>query len=814
MRNLLTSYWRSLTHRPGFALLNIGGLALGIAVFVVLALFVRFETGFDRWWPGAGQTYVVQDTWTLPGIPETTSPNTMGGLVEQLRADFSGLIGTYLRPTHATLRTADGGVVKEPFALVDADFFRVFDWPFAAGSARTALLDPASLVVNETFARRYFGTAAPLGRTITLTVEGNPTAYRVSAVMRDLPENSEFNREGSMHIHALARFHYVAADNPQWYHWGSEQLFSFLRFPTRDAAHAFERGLKSFVDRRGETDSNGTLQSKILRQSLLPVPSMHLREASDRATVTTLGLVGALALLIAVVNYINLSTARAALRAREVAVRKALGATRAALARQFIGEAVLTAALAALAGLALVEVTLPFVNALGGTTLSLVYFGTGGVLIPLAILAVVTGAVAGFYPALVLSGFQPAAVLASARTPGGGRSGTRVREALVVIQFAIAIALTIGTLVLVAQVGFLRAADIGFKRDGLMLVTSYNDSGLSGAQRSALLARFRGIPGVVGATQADSGPAYTDSTSATDMKQPGHPSVMITYSKVGEDYFTVYGARLLAGRLPSVRFGADEDAGAIAAKRGVNVILNESAVRALGFASPAAAIGGQVEERVVNTVVGVIADMRFRSPRAPVPPTLYFFTAKDMGGNQTQPVAALRFAATDPRVLTERLRRVWLTAAPGIPFTSVTARENLTKAYYRADEQRTRLFTAGAVLAVVIGAIGLYGLAAFNTGRRVREIGIRKTLGASTGQVLRLLVGAFLRPVLIANVVAWPLAYVAMRSWLAGFDQHVGLGISYFIIAAVLAVAIAVATVIGQSVRVARSEPARALRYE
>ena len=813
MRNLLTSYWRALTHRPGFAVLNVGGLALGIAVFVVLALFVRFETGFDRWWPGADQVYLVEDHWTLSGVLATTSPNTMGGLVEQMRGDFAGLLGTSLRPTDATLRTADGTVVTEPFGLVDTSFFRVFDWPFAAGSAETALADPASLVVTESFARRYFGSASPLGRPITLTVEGKPTAYRISAVLRDLPAASEFNREGQLRIHALARLVYTPADYPQWGHWGSEQLYTFLRFPTPAAARAFERGLTAFVDRHGEKSPGGEHMTSILYQSLLPVPAMHLRQASDRATVATLGVVGGLALLIAVVNYVNLATARAALRAREVAVRKALGATRRALAGQFVGEAVLTTALAALAGLALVEVALPAVNALGGTTLQLAYFGSDGVVLPLLLLIVVVGGFAGLYPAAVLSSFQPAAVLAAARTPGGGRASARVREGLVVVQFAIAIALTVGTLVLVAQVDFLRAADLGFKRDGVMLVPSFNDPGLTPAARTGLLERMRGLPGVVAATQADSGPAYTDSTNSSDMKQPGRPPVTVTYTRVGADYFTVYGARLLAGRLPSTRFGGDESAHTPGGKHGVNVVLNESAVRALGYGSPHAAIGKPVQEDVSNTVVGVIADMRFRSPREPVPPMLYFFTAKDMDG-QTQPIAALRYAGTDPRLLTERLRRLWLAAAPQTPFVSITVRENLAKAYYRADEQRTRLFTAGAALAVVIGAVGLYGLAAFNTGRRIREIGIRKTLGASTLQVLALLVGVFLRPVLFANLIAWPLAFVAMRSWLAGFDQHIPLDIGYFVIAAALALVIAVTTVLGQSVSVARSEPARALRYE
>ncbi len=757
MRNLLTSYWRSLAHRPGFAALNIGGLALGIAVAIVLGLFVRFETGFDRWWPASDQIYVVQDKWTLPGVPEYSGITTMAGLLDQMRGDYAGLLGTRIRTTDATLRDPTGTVTSEPIGQVDPEFFRVFEWPLAAGSAATALADPASLVVDETIARRYFGTVAPIGRAIRLTINGNANDYRVTAVMRDLPRDSVFNRKDGIRVAMLARLKYVAADEPFWYKWGSEQLSTFLRFPSPQAARSFAGGLTAFVDRHGEKGSHGEPQSAILHQSVLPVPAMHLREVKDRNTVTTLGTVGVLALLIALVNYINLATARAGLRAREVAVRKALGATRATLARQFIGEAVITTALAALCGLALVEVALPVVNALGGTSLALDY---GRIVPALALLVVIAGVLAGVYPALVLSAFQPAAVLASARTPGGGRSGARVREGLVIVQFAIATALTIGTLVLVAQTRFLERADLGFHRDGLIIIKSFNDPTITPSQRTAMLARFAAIPGVVGVTQSDSAPAYTDSTSSDTMTRPGHPEALISWTFVGPNFFDVYGARLIAGRLFDARFGADRSVPGNDTPR--NVVVNASAVRSLGFASPADAVGGVVRAGKPRTIVGVIADMRFRSPRDRVAPMFYYFAPGDLS-EVIPPVAALRFASADPRAITEQLRRVWATAAPAVPFESNTARDSIATKYYEADRQRTRLFTAGAVLSVLIGAIGLYGLAAFNTGRRVREIGIRKTLGASTVEVLRLLVAAFLRPVLLANLIAWPLAYVAMR---------------------------------------------------
>ena len=341
----------------------------------------------------------------------------------------------------------------------------------------------------------------------------------------------------------------------------------------------------------------GSRNQATMRLSLLPVADIHLRKASDRATVTTLGIVGALALLIAVVNYVNLATARAALRAREVAVRKALGATRAALARQFVGEAVVTALLAALAGLALVEVALPFVNALGGTTLALQYGGLDGAVLPVMALALIVGAGRRRLSRTRALRFQPAAVLASARTPGGGRVGARVREALVIVQFAIATALTIGTLVLVAQVDFLRAADLGFRRDGLILVTSLNDASLTPAQRTQLVSRFGALPGVTAATQSELGPGV--------YRCDERDHYGATRSPRRDDHLDADRAGLLPrlrcaadrGTVPGDAFGADDSGPKGARDRGLNVVLNASATRSLGFATPASAVGQIVQRR-------------------------------------------------------------------------------------------------------------------------------------------------------------------------------------------------------------------------
>ena len=281
----------------------------------------------------------------------------------------------------------------------------------------------------------------------------------------------------------------------------------------------------------------------------------------------------------------------------------------------------------------------------------------------------------------------------------------------------------------------------------------------------------------------------------------------------GRDYFRVYGARLIAGRLFDAAHA--DDRGVLTpverGRIGPNIVINRTAATALGFASPAAAVGqGVTDDSRVSTIIGVVDDVRFRSPRDPVDPVAYSYNTVDV----ISPFAAVRYTGRAPSAMAAALEAAWKRVVPGVPFEARSVEDNLYQRYYKADAQRSRLFTLGAVLAVLIGCIGLYGLAAFDTARRVKEIGIRKTLGASTADVLTLLIGQFLRPVLIANLVAWPVAFVVMRGWLAYFDDRIALSPLYFVAATLAAIGIAAVTVLGQAWPVARAEPARALRHD
>jgi putative ABC transport system permease protein len=576
-----------------------------------------------------------------------------------------------------------------------------------------------------------------------------------------------------------------------------------------------QASLDQFLNRHAR--EVGPKPTDLLRLKLQPLPAIHFADVAvndafrpgvDQLFVWTLALVAMTALFIAAVNYVNLSTARAGLRSREVALRKVLGATRGALLVQFLTESVLLTALAALLGLALTELALPAANAALGVDLRLSYLGPEGFVPLLAALVLVIGLGAGLYPAFVLARFEPASALAASRSGGGGRSGSRIREGLVALQFAISIAMIVCTAVIYAQTSFIRNADLGYQREGLMIV-----GGLEEVEPRIvpLYRAFTGLPGVTGVTLSTRSPGDDQVLTALLTRSGlGGRERDMPYERTGPDYFRTYGIRIVAGRDFDPANRADDLAGATReelTERGMNLILNERGARLLGFSDPREAVGATLRlSGMPAHVIGVAADVRFGSPREPVAPMFY------LRDSDTARFAVVRYRG-EPQTVRAGLEREWRRIAPATPFEAETVEQTLNT-FYEPDERRSRLFAAGAVLAVAIGCIGLYGLGAFTAGRRTKEIGIRKVLGASTSDVLRLLLVQFLRPVVLANLLAWPLAFVLMRAWLNGFDQQIALSPAYFVLATGLAFLIALSTVTFQALQAARSNPIEALRHE
>ncbi|MFI4966556.1 MAG: ABC transporter permease, partial [Caulobacterales bacterium] len=693
--NYALSLYRTLTRHKLYAALNTLGLALGIAVCTILFLVVRFEAGFDHWVPHRDAIFRVDHIELNPGQSMRENPTSQVLLLPRLLADFPQIrAGARLMDNHLVVRNGAGQQAFERVVFADPSIWNVFPAPFVAGDRASSLGDSTSAVVTQAIARKYFGTEQAVGRLLTIVIDGQPRSYRVSGVMRDLPPDSNLG------LDLVVRFgpEVMGAEKPLMDNWGATFLFTFIRLRSPADAAAIQKELPAFIDREVTQIPHA---SRHLRFKLVSLPMLHIVDAKttdafkpgvDGLFVAALGVMGVVTLLIAVVNYVSLATARAGMRAREVAVRKVMGATRRMLVVQFVGESVAVALGAGLIGAALIELALPGVSAVLGEPIRMAYFGPQGMLLPLLGLCLVVGLAAGVYPALALSRFRSAAVLASARTPGGGRTGARMREALAIGQFAIAICLMICTAVIFGQMQFLRNSDVGFRRDGLLIVRGLGDQQVA-PQRRAIVEAFRRTPGVVSVTASDRRPA-PDVNFDSSVKLVSNPAMKPTllFERIGADYVKTYGVQVIAGRPLDAEHGLDDRAGlpmAALADRGINIMVNAGAARQLGFTDPARVVGQRLvlaepdnSKPLIATIVGVVADVRFVSPRQPPPPQLYLMDSH-LGNFATLDdwSAAVRVRDGTQAEVRQRLEAVWRQLAPGAPFQGETVQVTMKPFY-------------------------------------------------------------------------------------------------------------------------------------
>ncbi len=824
----LLAFYRSITRHRLYAALSVLTLALGMAVFIVLGLLLRFETSFDRWVPHADQVFRLSASYREPhdgaeGGKESFATAPRPALAA-VAADFPKVAaGADLIDDWEGVSSPIHNENQRVF-YADANLFDVLALPLAAGDPRTALARPDDIVIREDLARAYFGAANPLGRELQVAEDYGPTSFRrltyhVSAVLRTPPANSDLDIP--IIVPFAAR---LAPQMPDL--WSLTGFHTFLRLRSAVDGAALNRALPQIVARHAY--GPGMPAGMTVRLTADPLPALHFADAgraegiapgADGRIFYSLGAVAVLALVIAVLNFVNLTTARSAARVREIALRKVLGATRGALMLQFLLESISYAAVAALISLAMVELALPEIDRTGGYPLRLDYWGVDGVAPWLAGLALLIGLAGGLYPALRRSRLEPAAVLAAARHPGGGRPEARVRAVLIAIQFAAAVVSIICTLVISAQASFLHADDRGFRRGDLLLMYEVNRSEAA-QRRPAILAAFRHTPGVISVTTSGATPGLPAGRMAA-FQRPGSPGSDFWFAidRVGDDYLQTYGARLLAGRMLDRADPNDDLAADQLDRDGLNVVINARAAHALGFATPQAAIGARLirtsyDPRHPSTalslsdpIVGVIQDIDFGSPRQAAEPEVYFYSSQELGS------ATIRYAGVGEAEMTARLKAAWDRTAPGLYFFDKSVEAALSP-YFQPEAQTARLFALGSGLAVLISVLGLYGLASFNIERRFKEMCLRKTLGASSVDVLRLLLRDMLWPVIIAGFVAWPLAYLAMHGWLASFSQRIPLSPLYFLAATGLCCLIAALTVLAQSIRLSWSQPAEALRHE
>jgi putative ABC transport system permease protein len=798
-RNYFAAALRNLARNRLYAGINVVGLAVGFAAAILVALYVHHELTFERFIPGYARIYRISMAQTAPDAGSNAVEDFRAVMAPQLKLAFPQIAAiTRLSNTFggADLRRGDVETHEDRFYWADPNVFDVLPLPAIAGDLKTALERPDGLVLTRRMARKYFGRDLPLGETLQIN---RHITMQVTAVLADLPSNTHLNTE----VFASAK----SIPYPEGMN--AYRAYTYLRLTPGASVDTLRQGIKEFGDQQAAKFK--LAETRItFSMPVVPITEIHLREpgafamtpAGDPRALRAIAVVGVLILAIASINFVNLMTARAARRAVEVGVRKVAGGRRRDLLIQFMSESLLYAALGMLAAVAAVELLLlPRLNALLDRNMAFDYWHWP-LLGELIAVVLVVGLLAGIYPAMVLCAYRPTAVLAGGRTPASG-SG-RLRQLLVIVQFAILIGLAVATGIIYRQTLFGLQQGLRFDKEQLLAI----QLPLGDCEAAALRTEIDRLPGVRGSACSMD---FLNNFGTTSYRAPDGKMATLQNSQVGAGLFELLGLKPLAGRF----FLAERAMDLLPAPRNevatvaYHVVVNETAARQLGFAHPQDAIGKiftAPNER--REIIGVVPDFSRDSVRHSIDPAFFEYS----GGWFSQ--LNVKLSGREVPQTLQQIDRLWNQQPARNGPISRSFFDQYVQNLYSELKRQSAIFTVFAAVALFLAALGLFGLSAFTAERRTREIGVRKALGADTGDILRLLLWQFARPVLWATLVAWPLTAWLMHRWLQGFAYRTDLSVWVFIVAAVAAVVIALLTVTTHSVLVARAKPVAALRYQ
>ncbi len=781
--NYIKIVLRTIKKQKIYSFINLAGLSLGLACFILISLWARHEMSYD-------QFHVKKDR--LFRILNANDNGTFGRAVSyalgpELEREYPEIEASCrVWPWHRSLvKYQDKRFDEYRFYLVDPTFFTMFTFPFVKGNAETALADLKSIVLTEQTAQRYFGEEDPIGKVLHVT--SHNTDFTVTGVVQNIPSNSH------LQFDMVARVEYLGEDRIQrWEEWVAP---SYVLLESDAKEEDIEEKIAGIYEEHLDYEPD-------YKPVLQPLTKVHLYEYGKPGLIKQVAIFSIIAifiLVIACINFMNLSTARAARRAKEVGLRKVTGAHRPQLVRQFLGESFILSYLALGLAVLLVQMILPVFNTFTGKTLSLTE-GTGFYLIFLIFIVVpVTGLLAGGYPAFYLSAYQPAKVLKGMVGLTAGTS--RFRRILVVFQFSISIGLIIATLTVARQLRFIRERDLGFDRRHV--VTVWNNQDLN-SHFDAFKSELEEEPGVIQVTAAAQQPmAVGQGVSIGWEGRQDDNRFVVKYTVVDYDFFKTFNMEFTEGRPFSRTIISDATEACV---------ISESLKKIMGVDSP---LGKRIyfnhpefsEPARHVRVIGVVKDFHSESMHRTIRPFIFRIY---------RPFHQYVFVKINPQDIQGTLGRIKQTFerfSPEYPFYSQFL-DDAFEEQYRTEKQLGRLFQVFGAFAIFISCLGLFGLAAYTGEQKTKEIGIRKVLGASVSRIILLLSKEFTKWVLIANIVAWPIAYWIMRRWLNEFAYRIDIGVGIFILAAAIAFLIAVCTVSYQAVKAAIANPVDSLRYE
>jgi len=793
LKSYLTIALRTLWRHKAFSLLNLLGLAVGMTAFFLIFQYIRFETSYDSFHSKANRIYRVVADVITPSETEKSCTAT-GPIAINMIKDFPEVEDAVRLSTDSYLIRKGETKYQEPrTVLADSSFFRIFDFPLVEGDRRTALTNPMSVVLSQSTAKKYFGNADPLGQHLLLT--GGAVDATVTAVMMDIPENSQIKADLFVSLSSSRLLYGQPTTDSEW---TNHNYYTYLLLRPHTDARALQARFPAWMERH-----NGRLMKELQMHdslSLEPLVNVYLHSTYggfDQGSIDNVyifSIIGVFILFLAVINFVNLATARSAERAKEVGIRKVVGAVKYQLARQFVGESVILSLLAFVLAATLCSVLLPGFNQLAGKNISAGVFSRPADILILLLLAVATGLAAGFYPALVLSSFRPVMVLKGHFA--SGTKGGMLRKSLVVFQFTISILLLIGTAVVYTQLNYMRSRDLGFSKTQTLLIPTNGDK-----NKDAFKQAIATLPGVEATCYSSSVPGSGGAASAyselENNKGETQKTNLDTYF-VDFDFITQYNLKLIAGRGFSHSFPTDSTQA---------MVLNESAARLLGYKTPAEALGRDFSQwGRKGKIIGVLKDFHYQSLQQPILPLVMRY----------EPWFAwisVKVSAPNLQKTIQAIGDKWTRIIPNRPFEYNFLDEFFDR-QYRAQNRFGRLFFNFALLAIFISCLGLLGLASYNTIQRTKEIGVRKILGAGVPSIVNLLSIDFIKLVGIAFLIATPIAWLGMHRWLADFAYHTAIPWWIFAGAGAIAVGIAVLTISYQAIRAATANPVQSLRSE
>ena len=777
---------RNLKKNSTYSLLNIIGLAIGMTAFILISLYVQYELSFDRHYKHADRIYrVIREGRAF-------TPPPLGPELKEKIPEVE-MVSRSLRSNNTLVSHEQNHFLEEEFYWVDPEMLEIFSIPFIKGNPETALNDPSAIVLSQKTAIKYFGDADPMGKTLTVSERYD---FKVSGVFENMPANSHFVMDLAIPYET-----YFRVTNNDITSWSSNYSYTYLLLHEGSDPQEMENKISPLIE-IPLLKSTGMEEPYPKYFFIQPMTEIHLHSHleqeigvnNDMKYILLFSSIAFLILFIACVNYMNLATARSLRRGKEVGLRKVVGAQRGQLIAQFLGESVAMALLAMIVSILLVVAALPAFNSLVQRQLGLNPLHNPQLFLGLVFTTLFVGLFAGSYPAMRMSGFRPISVLSGAFSRS--TKGSSLRNVLVLVQFAITIFLIVCTIAVRDQLKFIKTVDMGFTKEQIITLPVRLGSIRQNIQSiKTELLQYTDITAV-----STSGclPNNIDTFTSRDwtgrnLKEP----IPIYYNTTDYDYIDLFDMQIVQGRNFSREFPSDET--------GV-FLVNETAVKVAEWESP---IGRKLTHWNGKTgeIVGVIKDFHLHSLHRPIEP-LYVFLDNRNFSNIAIKIKSAKIPAT-----IDHVKGVMKKFSPSSPFFYSFFDEVFERAYF-TEQRMGRIFGAFAILGIFIACLGLFGLTTLAAEQRTKEIGIRKVLGASDAKIFLLLSKEFIRWVLVANLIAWPLAYFAMNKWLQNFAYRIHIGIVAFLISGGTAFLIAYLTVSYQSIKSARANPVDSLRYE